>query len=74
MIVEVFSTINADVRIILPDLHLNCVWSKKNTKQLIDFEVLLEALADDGIKSLFTNGILFIKDVNIKTALKLDSN
>jgi hypothetical protein len=58
--------------IIIPELHLRVVWEKKNTKRLVPFEALKEALYMPGIEALFRIGHLYPVNKEDRIALGLE--
>lgn len=70
--VEVFSAVSGMVSVNIPDLHLRKEWAKKNAKNIIDFETLQEAIYQPGVDYMFQQGILYIKDMEVKKKLGLE--
>lgn len=70
--VEVINTVNAQVSIRLIDLHFDHTWQKKNDKFMIDFDLLEQMLYDNGTRTIFEDGVLYIKDMQTKIDLGLE--
>lgn len=70
--VEVINTANAQVSIRLIDLHFDHTWQKKNDKFMIDFDLLEQMLYDNGTRTIFEDGVLYIKDMQTKIDLGLE--
>ena len=70
--VTVISNNYSEVIINIPELHLNRVWEKKGAKKMIDFDQLQEAFYDPGVEYMFTHGILYIEDMEVKKLLGLE--
>ena len=64
--------INSRVGIDIPELRLMRIWEKKGVKKPIDFDILKEAIYDEGVEYMFKNGILYIDDMDVKIALGLE--
>ena len=70
--VEVINTANAQVSIKQIDLHFDHTWQKKGDKFLIDQDLLEQMLYDNGTRTIFEDGILYIKDMPTKIELGLE--
>lgn len=70
--VEVINTANAQVSIRQIDLHFDHTWQKKNDKFMIDFDLLEQMLYDNGTRTIFEDGVLYIKDMQTKIDLGLE--
>lgn len=64
--------INSRVGIDLPELRLTRVWERKGVKKPIDFDILKEAIYNEGVDYMFRNGILYIDDMDVKIELGLE--
>lgn len=71
--VEVVSCVSGTTSLNLPELRLIKVWSSKGAKNLIDREQLAEAFYEPGVEYLFTHGILYIKDAELRQELGLEA-
>lgn len=58
--------------LVIPELHLRVVWEKKNTKRMVPFEALKEALYMPGVEALFKEGHLYPVDKEDRIALGLE--
>lgn len=70
--VEITSLVGGRININLPDLRLKRTWERKGTKRYIDFEDLQQAMYNQGVEYMFTQGILGIDDMDVKIALGLE--
>lgn len=70
--VVVISNISGETVIDLPELRLKRVWTKKGAKLPIELETLKEALYDPGVNYMFTHGLLYIEDMQVKKELELE--
>ena len=70
--VAVISKTNAQVTLSLPEYKFERTWAKKNSKILINKEMLAEAMFDPGVEYLFKQGLLYIEDMDIKKDLNLE--
>lgn len=64
--------INSRVGIDIPELRLTRVWERKGVKKPIDFDILKEAIYNEGVDYMFRNGILYIDDMDVKIELGLE--
>lgn len=62
----------SEIQIDLPELRLKRTWAKKGAKLPIELEVLKEAIYDPGVKYMFTHGLLYIEDMDVKKLLELE--
>ena len=70
--VEVISKVNGMVSINLPELRLNKQWPKKNSKVMVELDKLEEAIYYPGVERMFTQGVLYIEDLEVKKHLGLE--
>lgn len=70
--VAVRSLVNATVVINLEEPRLKRTWEKEGTVRYISFEDLEQALYDTGVEYMFTQGILYIDDLEVKKELGLE--
>ena len=71
-VVVVTSMVNGVVSINLPELNFKTEWPKKGTKRNVDIEKLKQALYQQGVESLFKEGILYIDNMDQKIELGLE--
>lgn len=64
--------VNSRVGIDIPELRLTRVWERKGAKKPIEFDILKEAIYNEGVDYMFRNGILYIDDMDVKIALGLE--
>ena len=64
--------VNSRVGIDIPELRLTRVWERKGAKKPIDFDILKEAIYNEGVDYMFRNGILYIDDMDVKIELGLE--
>ena len=65
---------NSRVGIDIPELRLMRVWEKKGVKKPVDFDVLKEAIYNEGVEYMFKTGILYIDDIDVKIELGLEES
>ena len=70
--VMVTSMVSGRIGLVLPRLHINKVWPKKNTKLPIEKDVLREAIYEPGVEYMFKQGLLYIDDMDFKIELGLE--
>ena len=70
--VMVKSASNATVVMNVPSLNFRRVWEKKGATKPIPFEILAQAIYDEGVEKLFKGGWLIIDDMNVKYELGLE--
>lgn len=70
--IEITSLVGGRVTINLADPRIKKTWEKKGTKRYISFEDLQQAMYDQGVEYMFTQGILGIEDMDVKIALGLE--
>jgi hypothetical protein len=70
--VMVTSMVSGRIGLVLPRLHINKVWPKKNTKLPVEKEVLREAIYEPGVEYMFKQGLLYIDDMDFKIELGLE--
>ena len=70
--VMVTSMVSGRIGLVLPRLHINKVWPKKNTKLPVEIEVLREAIYEPGVEYMFKQGVLYIDDMDFKIELGLE--
>ena len=63
---------NSRVGIDIPELRLMRIWEKKGVKKPVDFDVLKEAIYNEGVEYMFKTGILYIDDIDVKIELGLE--
>lgn len=71
--IMVTSMVKRQISINIPDLGLKRVWEKKGAKKPILFETLQQALYDNGVEYMFSQGMLTIDDKAARIALGLES-
>ena len=70
--VMVTSMVSGRIGLVLPRLHINKVWPKKNTKLPVEKDVLREAIYEPGVEYMFKQGLLYIDDMDFKIELGLE--
>lgn len=72
--VSVISMVTHSVGIDLPQngYKIQKYWPQKNSKVLIDKEMLREGIYDPGVERIFKSGILYIDDMDFKIELGLE--
>lgn len=70
--VIVTSMVDGRIGLVIPNLRINKVWPKKNTKLAIEKEVLREAIYEPGVDYMFRQGLLYIDDMDFKIELGLE--
>lgn len=70
--VEIKSLVGGRITINLADPRIKRTWEKKGTKRFINFEDLQQAMYNQGVEYMFTQGILGIDDMEVKIALGLE--
>lgn len=65
---------NSRVGIDIPELRLMRVWEKKGVKKPVDFDILKEAIYNEGVEYMFKTGILYIDDIDVKIELGLEES
>ena len=70
--VLVKSTVNAKVGITLPEYRFKQEWARKGAKALIDKQLLEDIMFEPGVEYMFTNGILYIDDMETKKELGIE--
>lgn len=70
--VEIKSLVGGRISINLADPRIKRTWEKKGTKRYINFEDLQQAMYNQGVEYMFTQGILGIEDMDVKIALGLE--
>lgn len=70
--VIVTNMINGNISIKKPHLGLNRQWQRFGQKMRIPFDILEEALWDEGVKNLFSTGYLYIENLQDKIDLGLE--
>jgi predicted methyltransferase len=70
--VEIVSTVNAQVSIVLREFHFDHTWRKKGDKYKIDFDLLQQMMYDNGTRAMFEDGTLYIQDMQTKIDLDLE--
>lgn len=63
---------NSRCGINIPELRLKRTWERKNAIREIDFDTLQQAIYYPGVEYMFTQGILYIDDMDAKIALGLE--
>ena len=63
---------NGRVVIKVPDLNLKRIWERKDAVKPVDFEILQQALYNEGVEYLFKEGMLYIIDEKIRVELGLE--
>lgn len=71
--VTVVSTVDAQVGINNPELRFKADWIGKGMKHKIDKEILEGLMFDPGVEYMFTNGILYIDDMDAKIDLGIEA-
>ena len=70
--VIVTNMINGNISIKKPHLGLNRQWQRFGQKMRIPFDILEEALWDEGVRNLFSTGYLYIENLQDKIDLGLE--
>ena len=70
--VIVTNMINGNISIKKPHLGLNRQWQRFGQKMRIPFDILEEALWDEGVRNLFSTGYLYIENLQDKIDLVID--
>ena len=70
--VMVTSMVSGRIGLVLPRLHINKVWPKKNTKLPVEKDILREAIYEPGVEYMFKQGLLYIDDMDFKIELGLE--
>jgi len=70
--VMIENCVNHEVGIVLPELGIRRTWEKKGAKKTISLSLLKEAMYEPGVEYMFTSGILYIDDLEIKKELGLE--
>ena len=70
--VEITSLVGGRITINLIDPRIKRTWERKGVKRYIDFEDLEQAMYNQGVEYMFTQGILGIEDMDVKIALGLE--
>ena len=70
--VVIESTIKSNVSINMPEVGVVKTWRQKGAKINLDFEKLSEIIYDPGVEYLFTSGILYIDDLDVRVKLDLE--
>lgn len=70
--VVVKSAVNARVSINRPEHRFKAEWNRKGSKVLIERDKLEDLMFEPGIEYMFTNGILYIDDMEIKKQLGIE--
>lgn len=70
--VEIVNMINAQVSIVLKEFHFDHTWRKKGDKYKIDFDLLQQMMYDNGTRTMFEDGTLYIQDLEVKKELDLE--
>lgn len=60
------------VVMVVPELHFTREWPKKGAKRFIPLETLQEAMYNDGIATLFREGLLYIEDKKLRQEFGLE--
>ena len=63
--VEITSLVGGRVTINLVDPRIKRTWERKGVKRYIDFEDLEQAMYNQGVEYMFTQGILGIEDMDV---------
>lgn len=71
-IVKVQNMVNKTIVIRKPEYNLNRRWTQKNQIIPIPFDTLEQALWNEGIRTLFDRGMLYIPDMQDKIDLDLE--
>lgn len=58
--------------IVIPELHINTTWEKKDVKRMVSLEALKEALYTPGVDRLFRKGHLYPVNKEDRIALGLE--
>ena len=72
--IEVISAVNYIVGLNIPELRFSREFRKPGEKKLIDFDILYEGVNNTGVKTLFDEGILYIKDKEVLEELGLNTS
>jgi hypothetical protein len=70
--VLVKSAVNAKVGITLPEYRFKQEWARKGAKAMIDRQLLEDIMFEPGVEYMFTNGILYIDDMETKKELGIE--
>ena len=70
--VEITSLVGGRITINLVDPRIKRTWERKGVKRYINFEDLEQAMYNQGVEYMFTQGILGIEDMDVKIALGLE--
>lgn len=64
---------NGQVSINLPELRINKNWSKKDSKNTMEFDQLEQAFYEPGVEYMLKQGMLWVDDKEVRIALGLES-
>lgn len=70
--VEIVSTVNAQVSIVQREYHFDHTWRKRGDKYKIDYDLLQQMMYDNGTRAMFEDGTLYIEDMQTKIDLDLE--
>ena len=70
--IKVISQVNALVGVSLPNWHFQREWTKKGQSTLIPYEILEEAMFDNGFKNMIEQGVLYIDNIQAAKELGLE--
>ena len=70
--VMIENCVNHEVGIVLPELGIRRTWERKGAKKSIDLSLLREAMYEPGVEYMFTSGMLYIDDLEVKKELGLE--
>lgn len=64
--VPVISMSNCTVILTLPEYHYERIWPRKGARLMIDKEILSNSIYNPGVERLFTEGLLYIDDKQLR--------
>ena len=70
--VKVVNLISSRVNISVPESNVRFVWERKGAVRTIPLEKLEELMYNPGVEALFSQGVLGIKDMDVKKELGLE--
>ena len=70
--VMIENCVNHEIGIVLPELGIRRTWERKGAKKSIDLSLLREAMYEPGVEYMFTSGMLYIDDLEVKKELGLE--
>lgn len=70
--VNIKSMSSGIISINLPDLRFKREWPRKGAVVAVERDILKEAIYDPGVEYIFTNGLLYIEDMDFKKEVGLE--